>query len=107
MSLPQQTRRRNEPVPWYRGAVVSSETVSTPADIRRMVREQLGVKAATYRFTPEEKRALRELVYTYEGTGTRTSENEIIRIALNWLLADYQQHGQESILAQTLEQPTA
>lgn len=72
-----------------------------------MVKEQLGVKAATYRFTPEEKRALRELVYTYEGTGTRTSENEIIRIALNWLLADYQQHGQASILAQTLEQPTA
>jgi hypothetical protein len=91
-------------VSWYRGAVVEPDTASTLGEIRRAL-QQPGKVAATYRFTQEEKRALRELVYTYGGAGLHTSENEITRIALNWLLENHRQYGQESVLAQVLGKP--
>jgi hypothetical protein len=97
-------RRRNGPVSWYRGAVVAPDTASTLAEIRRAL-TQPGKVAATYRFTKEEKRALRELVYTYGGAGVHTSENEITRIAVNWLLEDHRRRGQDSVLAQVLGKP--
>ncbi len=34
--------------------------------------------------------------------GARTSENEITRIAVNWILLDYQKHGPRSVLTQLL-----
>jgi hypothetical protein len=70
--------------------------------IRKAVK-QLGKEAAVYRFTPEEKKALRAIVYTYKSRGIRTSENEITRIAINFLVADYRENGQSSTLARVLE----
>lgn len=69
--------------------------------IRKAVK-QLGKEATFSRFTQEEKSALGDVVYTYKRSGIRTSENEIIRIAVNWLLADYHSDGQNSVLAQVL-----
>jgi len=71
-------------------------------DIRKTVK-QIGKEAATHRFTAAEKRQLTKIVYTYERQGYRTSENEITRIAVNWLLQDYQRHGVQSVLAQLLD----
>ncbi len=59
----------------------------------RQAVKQLGKEAATHRFTPEEKRTLADLVYTYNRQGYRTSENEITRIAVNWLLLDFKERG--------------
>jgi hypothetical protein len=70
--------------------------------IRKAVK-QLGKEAATYRFTQEEKRALADIVYTYKSRGTRTSENEITRIAFHSLMEDYHANGESSILARVLE----
>lgn len=70
--------------------------------IRKVVK-QVGKEAATHRFTAEEKRKLAEIVYTYERQGYRTSENEITRIAVNWLLFDYDEHGANSVLARLLD----
>ncbi len=70
--------------------------------IRKTVK-QLGKEAATYRFTVEEKKALTDIVYTYKSRGIRTSENEVARIALNWLIEDYHENGETSILARVLE----
>lgn len=70
--------------------------------IRKAVKE-LGKEAATHRFTPEEKKAVADLIYTYKNRGLRTSENEITRIAVNFILHDYQEHGEESILARALK----
>ncbi len=70
--------------------------------IRKAVKE-LGKEAATYRFTQEEKRMLADIVYTYRGRGIRTSENEITRIAINALVEDYRQNGENSTLAKVLE----
>ncbi len=70
--------------------------------IRKAVKE-LGKEAATYRFTQEEKRMLSDIVYSYKGRGIRTSENEITRIAINALVEDYRQNGENSTLARVLE----
>jgi len=71
-------------------------------EVRRVVK-QLGKEAATFRLTGQEKRTLADLVYTYHRQGYRTSENEITRIAVNWLLLDFQEAGEGSVLARILE----
>lgn len=71
-------------------------------ELRKAVK-QLGKEAATYRFTGQEKSALADIVYTYGRQGLRTSENEITRIAVNWLLMDYRENGGNSILARLLD----
>lgn len=70
--------------------------------VRRAVRE-FGKEAATHRFTQGEKKALADLIYTYKQRGTKTSENEITRIAINYLISDYQENGENSILHKVLE----
>lgn len=65
--------------------------------------KRVGKEAATHRFTAEEKNAIADLVYTYSRRDVRTSENEITRIAVNWLLFDYQEHSAQSVLARMLE----
>ena len=70
--------------------------------IRKAVR-QLGKEDATYRFTAEEKKALADIVYSYGSGGIRTSQNEITRIAINWLLEDYREAGRASVLARVLD----
>jgi hypothetical protein len=106
-----------KPTPIASGSVVSrhhATTVSRPHEamspavnpeqletIRQAVR-QVGKEAATYRFTQQEKKALSDIVHTYKGSGIRTSENEITRIAVNHLVEDYRQNGANSILARVL-----
>ena len=63
----------------------------------------LGKEAATHRFTPEEKKAIADLIYTYRNKGLRTTENEVARIGVNFILQDYRENGEESILARTLK----
>jgi hypothetical protein len=63
------------------------DTTNSIDDIRKTVKE-FGKEAATYRFTKREKDLLADLVYAYGKEGIRTSENEITRIAINWLIND-------------------
>ena len=83
---------------------VTSEdmTAATLETIRKTVR-QIGKEAATHRFTTEEKNVLTDIVYTYTRQGYKTSENEVTRIAVNWLVLDYQERGEQSVLARMLE----
>lgn len=71
-------------------------------EIRHAVKE-LGKEAATYRFTKTEKDALRDLVYIYGRQGLKTSENEIARIAINWLFEDNKTSGEQSIIYLVLQ----
>lgn len=64
---------------------------------------QLGKEDATYRFTLEEKKGLTDVVYTYASAGIKTSQNEIARIGINWLLADYRENGRQSVLVRVLD----
>lgn len=80
--------------PRYRDTI-GTELVET---IRKGVKE-LGEKAATHRFTYKEKEALADIEYTYRRQyGWQTSENEITRIAIRWLMEDYQSNGENSVL---------
>lgn len=72
-------------------------TASTIEVIRKAVKE-IGKEAATHRFTKAEKDQIAGIVYAYNRRGARTSENEIARIAINWLVKDYKANGEDSIL---------
>lgn len=69
--------------------------------IRRVVKRP-GKEVVYVRLTLEEKGQLADVVYTYKRQGVRTSDNELGRIAINGLLADYQENGEGSLLAKVL-----
>lgn len=70
--------------------------------IRKAVKD-IGKESATYRFTPEEKKSILELTFTYKVQGFKTSENELTRIAINFILEDHKQNGRNSILEKVLQ----
>lgn len=96
--------------PRHQDTVVSSNRDTMPLrnhdtmleTVRKAVKE-LGKEAATHRFTPDEKRAVLDIVYSYKSSGIRTSENEVARIAIDYILEDYKQHGKNSILDRVLQ----
>lgn len=65
--------------------------------VRKAVRE-FGKEAATHRFTEAEKKEIADLIYTYKNSGIKTNENEITRIAVNFILEDYKENGENSVL---------
>lgn len=89
------------------GASVPASTLAQYDDdliqeIRKTVKAY-GKEVSYVRLTPEEKKLLAEIAYTYKSQGVKTSENEINRIAVNFLLMDYASKGQESILSRVIE----
>ena len=74
----------------------------TTIEIIRKAVKVIGKDAATHRFTIEEKRAIADLVYAYKLQGIRTSENEITRIAVNFVLQDNQESGKNGVLERVL-----
>lgn len=70
----------------------------TIVEIVRKAVKEYGKEAATHRFTPEEKKKVADIIYTYKASGIKTCENEITRIALNFVVADYKENGENSIL---------
>lgn len=69
--------------------------------IRKAVKD-FGKEAATHRFTLAEKQDLAELVYLFKKLEVRTSENEITRIAINWLIRNHQLNADQSVLHKAL-----
>ena len=74
---------------------------ATIDSIRKTVKV-VGREVSFVRLSAEEKRRLAGIVYTYKMQGTKTSENEINRIAINLLLEDYESNGEQSVLARVL-----
>ena len=66
-------------------------------DIRKAMKA-FGKEAATHRFTITEKQELAEIIYAYKQLGVRTSENEITRIAINFIIKEYHLDKEESTL---------
>jgi hypothetical protein len=83
-------------------STLASDHASMIETIRKSVKS-LGTKISFTRITPEEKRRLEDIVYTYKRQGIKTSENEISRIAVNFLIEDFHKKGKESMLAQVIE----
>jgi hypothetical protein len=86
----------------YRASTLASKQDSMIEVIRKTVKS-LGTKVSFTRVTPEEKARLSDIIYTYKRQGIKTSENEINRIAMNFLIEDFYKNGKESVLAQVIE----
>jgi hypothetical protein len=94
-------RNHDTTIPRNHDTMTPSNKVDSLELIRREVK-QFGKEAATHRFTAREKAELKDIEYTYQRQGIKTSENEITRIAINFILDDYKVNGQISILAKLL-----
>lgn len=70
--------------------------------VRRVVRE-VGKERADVGLTPGEKETLREIAFTRTQAGRRTTINDVVRVALNWLLEDYRARKEKSLLSRTLD----
>jgi hypothetical protein len=90
-------------IPRYHDTTVSRyhDTTLPDEDIIETIRKevkQIGKEPATQRLTLKEKQDLKEIEFNYQKEGIRTSANEIIRIAMNYLVNDYKNNGENSIL---------
>ena len=72
-------------------------------DVVRKAVKEFGKEAATHRFTVAEKKEIADLLYTYKNRGIKTSENEIARIAVNFVVEDYKVNGENSVLHKLLK----
>lgn len=89
-------------LPFHHETMAGSNLGAMVDTIRKAVRV-VGKEAATLRLSADEKTRLADIIYTYKRQGKRTSETELIRIALNFVLEDYQQNGSNGVLAQAVQ----
>jgi len=84
-----------------------ASTLATPENIIEIIRKVVKTPAKEevlyVRVTKEEKLQLGDIEYTYERQDIATSANELGRIAINFLIADYKVSGENSILAKVLK----
>jgi hypothetical protein len=62
-----------------------------------------GREVSFVRLTPEEKAQLSEIVHEFKRAGKKTTETEVNRIAVNYLMDDYRTHGDASVLARVID----
>ncbi len=83
-----------------------ASTIATQPDIieiiRKIVKTPAKEEVLYVRLTKEEKNQLGDIEYTYGRQDIETSGNELGRIAVNFLIADYKANGKNSILAKVL-----
>jgi hypothetical protein len=95
-------KRNDTVIPRYHDTTTPRYHDTITEIVRKAVKE-FGKEAATHRFTVAEKRAVADIIYTYKSRGTRTSENEIARIAVNFLIEDFKANGESSVLDKVLK----
>ncbi len=79
---------------------VSAELIDL---IRKIVKNPAKGEVLYVRLTKEEKTQLGDIAYTYIRQGRKTTDNELGRIAINFLIADFRANGENSILAKVIE----
>ena len=87
-------------------ASLSASKLAPDPDLVETIRKTVkatGKEVSFIRLTPAEKQELADIVYTYKRQGKKTTENEIARIAVNYLLADYHASGELSVLAKVID----
>ena len=89
-------------IPSNHDTVIPRHHDTATIEIVRKALKIFGKEAATHRFTLEEKQTLAKIIFTFRQKNLRTSENEITRIAINWLMLDYKKSEEKSILHQAL-----
>ena len=87
-------RHHDTVIPRYHDTIIEQ--------VRKAVKE-FGKEAATHRFTLTEKRTIADILHEFGKQGLKTSENEIARIAINYLIENFKEEGQDSILVKTIK----
>jgi hypothetical protein len=69
--------------------------------LRQKLRTKQHLSSYTFRFRPEELEHLDRLVAELNLTrSTKLSKNDLVRLALGWLLTDYEEYGPESLVVE-------
>ena len=80
--------------------------IATPSEIiesiRKIVKTPAKEEVLYVRLTEQEKTQLTDIAYTYQRQKIKTSENELGRIAVNFLIADFKANGENSVLVKVL-----
>ena len=63
----------------------------------------VGKEGCTYRLTQREKTALIEIIYHFRMRHIRLSENEIARIAINFLIEDFKARKNDCLLGSIID----
>ena len=71
------------------------------ANIHKAIQE-IGKEASTYRFTSNEKKSLAEIIYKFRNMNIRITENEIVRIASNYLIYEHKLNRKKSVLTKII-----
>jgi hypothetical protein len=95
-------KNRDTMLPRHHGTTVSRYHDTLIEAIRKAVKD-FGKEAATHRFTQEEKQGIADLIYAYSKQGLKTSENEIARIGINFIIQDYKENGEDCLLGRALK----
>ena len=82
-------------------AIIVSCNQEMIAQLRSVVK-QIGKEPTTCRLTTEEKKTLKTVEFEYSNRDIKTSANEILRIAINIIVDDYQANGEASMLDKVL-----
>jgi hypothetical protein len=99
---PIKTIKKVKPASSNHDTVIPCNHDTTMVEEIRKATKAFGKEAATHRFTGEEKQAIAEIVYQCKQENIRTSENEIVRIAINWMIRDHKHNNNSSILDKVL-----
>jgi hypothetical protein len=82
----------------------ASKPVAVPAmadRLRQKLRTKQHLSSYTFRFRPEELEQLDQLVAELNQSRTsKLSKNDLARLAVSWLLADYEERGQASLIVE-------
>ena len=101
--MPTTTQKRDDTSPDNEHDTVTPRYHDTTIETVRQAVKVIGKEAATHRFTTAEKEAIAAIVYVVKQRGIRTSENEIARIAVNFILRDYEARKEQSLLVKVLQ----
>ena len=107
-SSPNSSRIEVEPdnkIASNRASKSDSLLASYPDSIIETIRKSVkatGREVSFVRLTPEEKKQLADIIYILKSQKVKTTENEINRIAINFLLEDYHTNNENSVLARVL-----
>ena len=81
----------------------ASSHISIEEELRDQVLIKKHLSSFTFRFRTEELEALDSITDDVNRNGRyKTSKNDVIRLALNWLLRDYQEKRENSMLVKVL-----
>jgi hypothetical protein len=73
--------------------------------LRQKLRTKQHLSSYTFRFRPEELEQLDQLVAELNLTrSTKLSKNDLVRLALGWLLTDYEEYGPASLVVEVTQQ---